>query len=966
MAIQYIHTEIREETLISDGANLPLNSFLNEEKGSMPEIHAGRQLIPWVIAIVFAALIVSISAAWIYLQWSIYIQTYQLKAGLDWFQIVFYHNYTFIVGALFSLLLINPSVGRSDLLRLVKVFQSTTIPVGWLAEPKRPETVGTQNVHELGVVSWVVWQFAKWAVGFVLFVLFIANNGSLLVGDVMNSVMMNAMGMGNWGSVLRVFLLPLYPASGAELISLMPTMEIQYKLLYVIVVAFLSIVIIRILLRTFANFAMGNAHSSLPSFLTILAAIDLCWIAGAPYWLMNVTTPFLYGILWTLFIVLAAGIVYSKALSGKASGKSGSRRSIFRIVGILLGIVLIGQVSAVGFYSMNWNNNYLTYEWYPQTNKEITVTRWAAGLNNIKVGSLLNLPTSNASTTLGLVRQWDQQAAAVTMTKEIGAYNWMNLASSEIVFVNNTEYWMSPTTPTFPSSDWISRHLIYTHASRTIVINTHSGMSVSPQQAFNVSSEPLIYYGESASTGPGPGGFDGSVYVHVPGYSEVENASYSGKPDYTLTGWQKAMWFITEEGQYGFAFSNYPIDMLWNREIFSRVGSILIPGLQMDPAAYLASDGKNVYYVVQVFISYPLQSGFSASPYLRFFGVVLVNVYDGSMQGYTVGNLIGSNSSDFLTTFYDNYYSSWKSAPSWLEPQLRYPEMLLGTPNVAGQLDYDFIFHVSDPFVWRSGSEFYERPSGNVVQYIPWAVGNSTYFVGMQLAHFVSATSKNLAGVYIAYGGDKLGQIDLYQNPSPSTTFIGPSAAENALTTNGQVRTQLTLLPNYRFGSYLLYSVGGQLEYFVAVYTNPGTAGVVTQLPFMTAVDPTTGNVGVGSAAVAAYLNLVGGHEIVTPTNETEFLINGISSLASSMNYTLVNVTSVNPTVWIRTGTVSISKTGVNQTLVEIAGFLRTYGPGSVAHAVYEWTDASGNLNVGVIQARGEMIIELYYISITS
>jgi hypothetical protein len=931
----------------------------------MPETHAERPLILWMTVIVFAALVASLGAAWVYLQWSIHMQTYQVKAGLDWFQIVFYGNYTFIAGALFSLLLVNPSIGRSDLLGLMWALRSSSMPMGWLVDPKRSESAGDpQNPPELGVGSWVLWQFVKWSVGFLLFVLFIANSGLLLVGDVMNSIMMIVMGMGDWGSVLRVFLLPLYPASGAELISLMPTMEIQYKLLYVIAVALLSIVAIRTLLRMFSKYMMNNPYSMLSSLLTVLAAVVLCLIAGAPYWQMNITTPFLYGILWTLFVILVSGAVYSRALWRQASEKSSSRGSIFRVVGIVLGVALIAQVGAVAVYSMNWNNNYLAYEWYPQTEKQIAVTRWAAGLNSIKVGSLLNLPTSNVSTTLGLVRQWDQEAAAVTMTKEIGAYNWMDLASSEIVFINNTEYWISPTTPTFPSSDWISRHLIYTHASRTIVINTHSGMAVSPQQAFNVSSEPPIYYGESASAGPG--GFDGSVYVHVPGYNEVENVSYGGEPDYTLTGWQKAMWFITEEGQFGFAFSNYPIDMLWNREIFSRVGSILIPGLQMDPAAYLASDGENVYYVVQVFISYPLESSFSASPYLRFFGVVLVNVYDGSMQGYTVANLVGSNSSDFLTTFYNNYYSSWKSAPSWLEPQLRYPEMLLGTPDVKGQLDYDFIFHVSDPFVWRSGSEFYERPSGNVVQYIPWAVGNNTYFVGIQLAHFVSATSMNLAGVYIAYGGDKLGQIDLYENPSLSATFIGPSAAENALTTNGQVRTQLTLLPNYRFGSYLLYSVGGQLEYFVAVYTNPGTAGVVTQLPFMTAVDPTTGNVGIGSDTVTAYYNLVGGVEIVTPTNETEILMRGISSLASSMNYTLVNVTSVNPTVWIRTGTVSISEAGVNETLVEIAGFLRTYGPGSVADTVYEWTDASGNLNVGVIQVRGEKIIELYYIAITS
>ena len=137
------------------------------------------------------------------------------------------------------------------------------------------------------------------------------------------------------------------------------------------------------------------------------------------------------------------------------------------------------------------------------------------------------------------------------------------------------------------------------------------------------------------------------MYVDVPGYNEISNQTYQGVPDYTLTGWQKALWFTFSEGQIGFAFSSYPINMLWNRDIFNRVQSILIPGLTMDPAAYMVSDGKNIYYCVQVYINYPLQSGFSASPYLRFFGVVLVNVEDGSLQGYTVSNLMGLTASTF-------------------------------------------------------------------------------------------------------------------------------------------------------------------------------------------------------------------------------------------------------------------------------------------------------------------------------
>jgi hypothetical protein len=709
-------------------------------------------------------------------------------------------------------------------------------------------------------------------------------------------------------------------------------------------------------LRLFANLTTRRSDVWLMNLLAVIAAILVEVIISAPYWLMNIATPYVYGIVWSLFLLTLVGYAY---LSRRNSPMS--RLTIFKGIAVLLAIVLVVQVGIGIFYYFNWNNNYLNYQWYPQNQKQITVTRWSAGLNEIQMSNITNLPTSNPATTLNLVRQWDQTAASVTNTKEIGAYNWMGLASSEIVFYNGTEYWVSPTTPTFPSSDWISQHLIYTHAAKVLVINTHNGSVIPVTNAFGIPSEPLIYYGEGV-------GFNQNVYVHVPGYNEVQNVSYPGTLDYTLSGWQKAMWFTFSEGQLGFAFSSQNIDMLWNRNIFSRVGDILIPGLTMDPAAYIVSDGKNLYYAVQVYINYPLQSGFAASPYLRFFGIVLVNIQDGTMQGYTVSNLMGGiNSTDFLTQYYQDYYSTWKAPPAWLVPQIRYPEQLLGTPSVPGQLDYDFVYHVSDPFVYRSGTQFYERPANSTVQYIPFAVGNKTYFVGMQLVQYQGVVSKNLGALYVAYGGDRLGQIYLYQNPSASTLIIGPSAVENAIQTNQGVRTQLTLLPNYRIGSYLLYSVGGTLTYFVAVYTNPGTTGVVTQLPFMTAVNPNTAKVGVGANAAIAFQNLGNNVTTTTPTNVTvtrQALVKQITSLIASRGYNLVNATSVNPTVWVNVGTVSLSAAGADKTVAQVTDLLNNYGVGSVGMNVYAWVDSSGNLNFGVLKVLSQGVTQLYYVTI--
>jgi uncharacterized membrane protein (UPF0182 family) len=895
-----------------------------------------------ILALIAAAVVLAI--AWVILQWSIAESVYSAKAGLDWFGITFYHDYTFVAAGLFALLLVYPRPGGSDLWRLGTVLSR-------YIRPSDVEQEGTRISEKMNVWLWALWQTLKWAIAFYAFVV---SGGFPLLGSTMNAIMMMTMGMGSWAEIPRVFALPLAPASGAGLISLMPSMSIQYAVLSYALSAFLLVFAVRTFLRLLANLATRMSDVWIRNLLTLIAAILLEIILGAPYWLMNIATPYVYGMVWSAFLLTAVGVVSLSRGNAQAP-----RLKLFKAVAVVLAALLLVQVAVGAFYYFNWNNNYLAYSWYPQTQKQITVTRWSAGLDSIQASSITSLPTSNPTTTLNLVRQWDQQAAAVTNTKEIGAYNWMGLASSEIVFYNGTEYWVSPTTPTFPSTDWISQHLIYTHAAKVLVINTHNGSVIPVTSAFGIASEPPIYYGEGS-------GFNQSVYVHVLGYDEVQNASYAGAPDYVLSGWQKSMWFTFAEGQLGFAFSGQSMDMLWNRNIFTRVGDVLIPNLTMDPSAYLVSDGKNLYYAVQIYINYPLRSGFSASPYLRFFGVVLVNIHNGAMQGYTVSNLLGTNSSDFITKFYQNYYSSWSAPPPWLVPQLRYPEQLLGRPTVPGQLDYDFIYHVSDPFIFRSGTQFYERAGDSTVQYIPFAVGNKTYFVGIQLAQYQGVVSKNLGALYIAYGGDRLGQIDLYQNPSQSALIIGPTAAENALNTNQRVRTQLTLLPNYRFGSYLLYSVGGQLTYFVAVYTNPGTTGVVTQLPFMTAVNPSSGVVGVGPNAAAAFENLAAGNSTTTTTPSRDALVHQIDALVASQGYGQpVNATSVNPTVYVNVNSTSFSAAGANKTIVaQVVSLLQTYGPGSVDHKVYAWTDGSGNLNFGVLSVPAPGVTYLYYVAI--
>jgi hypothetical protein len=895
-------------------------------------------LFGWfIVAVVFIGVIVY--GLSVYLDWIVLQSMYASKAGLDWFAINFYHNNTFIVAAVLALLFVNPIPRRSHL------FEALSGLGGAFARVR-----GEEEVVSLGPgrVVWVLWQIVKWAVAFWIIA---TANGMPGFGNLTIVVMMLQSGLGSWGQVLRIFQLPLVPVSGTELVALMPTMEVQYRLIYDIVGAIVLVAVLRLILMLVRDFVRMKTNAWMRDLFLTLALIVLVVIVGAPYWVMNVATPNNYliaVIVFISFIVIASSFQFG--VIRRTIGMTRRKRWVVYLMGLFLFAILLVNLGFVVGYSLNWNNNWTDYEWKPMTMKEIQVTRWAAGLENVVTEPLSNLPAGNTSVIVSLVRQWDHDASYTKMKNQIGV-NWMRLSESHIIYLNGHEYWAAPTTINYPADDWISHRLIYTHAARIIVIDSHTGEYVTAQQAFGVKAEPSIYYGEEISD---------DVYVHVRGFEEIGNASYTGEPDYLLSGWQRMLWFLVKEGQVGFAFSPPQDDMmmLHNRDVQRRVQDVLIGGLTTDRATYLVTDGRRIYYLVQVYSNYPIHSGFSGSNYLRFFGIVLVDIEDGRMYPYMIAKPDG-----FLMDFYRNYYSSWKSPPDWVISQLRYPEDLLGTHDNPGQLDVDFKFHVNDPFVWRSGSDFYERPEATEVLYILATSGNRADFVGLQLVEYQASPGRNLAGLFIAYGSDQLGKVNLYRISNSTTQLIGPSAALQALETDDYVRQQLTLLPNYRLGNILLYLIGNRLYYFIPVYINTEVQNaVITKMAFVTAVDATTGaKVAVGGDSSEAYYAISGGIPTKLGGVERE---NKLKSLFTDKGYSLVSPTRISANVEIQVANSTYVDEAQWATLsATVNDFIANYCQKYNATDVYYWMAADGSLNFGALVSVGG-VVRLYYITV--
>ena len=482
-------------------------------------------LIGWtVVALVFVGVIVY--GLSVYLNWIVLQSMYASKAGLDWFAINFYHNNTFIVAAVLALLFVNPIPRRSHL------FEGLSALGGAFARVRGEEAVVSLGP---GIIVWLFWQVIKWAIAFGLIV---TANGIPGLGNLTIIITMLQSGLGNWGQVFRIFQLPLAPASGTELVTLMPTMEVQYRLIYDIVAAVLFVAVLRLILMLARDFARLKTNAWTRDLFLILALVVLVVIVDAPYWVMNIATPNDYliaVIIFVSFLVIAASFQFG--IIRRTIGMTRRKRWLVYIAALLLLATLVVNIGFVTGYSLNWNNNWSNYEWKPMTMKEIEVTRWAAGIQNVVTAPLSSVPAGNTSIIVSLVRQWDHDASYTKMINQIGV-NWMQLSASQIIYLNGHEYWAAPTTINYPTDDWISHHLIYTHAARIIVIDSHTGDYVSVPNAFGVKMEPLIYYGEELSD---------DVYVHVRGFDEIGNASYTGDPDYTLSGWQRRLWFLVKE-----------------------------------------------------------------------------------------------------------------------------------------------------------------------------------------------------------------------------------------------------------------------------------------------------------------------------------------------------------------------------------------------------------------------------------
>jgi hypothetical protein len=642
----------------------------------------------------------------------------------------------------------------------------------------------------------------------------------------------------NYFSILATRLSGTYQVSPTFGIDNVFTFEVFKFILSLVSLAF-AVVGVRLGISLLANAMVGLSKRSfgmsrvaLSNLFVIIALPIIFAVLSSGAWVYDVGTSF---ILSTLVIVMI-GVVF---MAGFTRTQRILHIKITRIKGlVILAIVLVSTITlpVYGTYLRAQSGQYINYQWNPAYVPTIQYTRWAYGVDSVtSADQTLITSSGNQTNTLDHIRIFTNQSARLNMKPLVGV-NWMSIdnAPVDIIYINGTEYWVSILQLVQASLQndpdvWRTQHLLLTHSEKILAVNAATTQAVDITKIWNLTQSPQVYYGR--------GGLWRSVdevYLNIPGFNETHLSGYAGPPsynaapDYTYKGFW-LYWKFFWQGRFDFANGAYGnIKALEYRDADSRISNILLPNMQTDPDSYPVVDKQgNIYLLHWVWIDWHSPSDFADYPdhsntsILRLFAAVLTNVKTGDVTGYLYNN--GKN--DYVKSFYSSMYPQWnQQVPSWLLPQLRYPESYFN----AQQDVYNFYFQ-TDPLQWQR-NVFLQ--STETTRFIITPINGTLTWAAVRLVEIYHSPSQNLAGLYIAPAGTRTGQVFLIRFPE-GTTIIGPNSAISAVATDPLVKTQLTLHPDWAIGNILLYSVNTRLIYVIPYY---GTQGILTVPEMVTLV----------------------------------------------------------------------------------------------------------------------------------
>lgn len=822
-----------------------------------------------LIVVIVVAVIIALAIFWLWPAWfgniSLQSQLYANKAGgLDYFDFYFLNFWS-------TNFLFNKTA-------LIGAFTGSII-MSILPERNLLTIIGTKL--RFGKPSYLKALIFWWTIGFVLFyflgLLLDANNNGF-----------------SWAIYLiengQIELSPTILFDAFAVIfntnnTDFKTIFLYSNLILPIVVFVIGVIILRlgfniakyIYLRRNDYLVIGNALV----IVGLICGVVFCFLPT--FSLDGINTIQILALIFGFFSFTSLGIAififgkaqYKKDVKNYIFSRSRQKKIIYVIVIVIVFTISPLIVSIGPLVNLNNTAVWTEQQWNKKYKRDIEWTRACAGLDMFEERPIVNFTESSTTSDalmVSQVRQFDQNFAVQYLAASIGS-TYEGLADSDIIYINNKEYWVAPKTVRFSeiAGDAVQTNTeLYDHVEGFLAMDTFTGDLVNVTLAFNISENYPIFFGESESeryleTTLGYyqegslGAYDSDILLNTEWSNQIPNNEfqYEGDPDGTLYGLE-GFWKTLNIGLFAYAFQTEH-QYLIHRNVRSRVENILLPQLRIDNDPYLVfniAQGK-MYYAVSIY-TYINVGAYAQFPILRFLGVSLVDVLSGEMTFYKNPTLDSSNDPtyDLWKIYLDKY--DWQSGSEWdwLKPQLRYPEDLFEL-----QLEANYIYHVQNSVSWRRADDFHERPEDGDLFYIESDLGDGIEYVGLDLVEYKGLTATLLAGMYVVRHGEHFGEAIFYYTRDSGENLIGPKTARE--TYGSEATQQISLIAGARNGNTLLYPIGGSIYYYIPTYS---TAGSLQQLKLAGFVEAFNREVGYGENAQEAYinLNLTGG---VAPSN---------------------------------------------------------------------------------------------------
>jgi len=659
-----------------------------------------------------------------------------------------------------------------------------------------------------------------------------------------------------------------------------------------------GVLILRLVLNIVKNtYLRKNDYyviSSVFLIIGLLCGLGFFFVATLP--LDGIGVIQIWAVIFGFFTMTSLGIFmhfYGKMQLEKDSANNVfsryKQKKIIFVIVIVIAFTFTPLIFSIG-PTLNLNNTavWIEQQWVKKFNREIEWTSACAGLDMFEERSILNFTESSATSDAQMVsqvRQFDQSFAVQYLAASIGS-TFEGLADSDIVYINNKEYWVAPKTVRFSeiAGDAVQTNTeLYDHVEGFLAMDTFTGDLVNVTLTFNITENYPIFFGESESaryleqtlgyseTGS-LGAYDSDILLNTEWAEGIPNNqfTYEEEPDGTLTGLE-GFWKTLNIGLFAYAFESEH-EYLINRNVISRVHQILLPQLRIDSDPYLVFDmtkGK-MYYAVSIYTHINVGS-YAQFPILRFLGVSLVDAVTGEMSFYENPSL--ETSGDPTSPLWKIYLTKydWQPVPDWLKAQLRYPEDLFEL-----QLEANYKYHVKNAQTWKRGDDFHERPEDGNLFYIETDLGEGIEYIGLDLVEYQGQTATLLAGIYVVRHGDHFGEAIFYYTRDSGVNLIGPKTARE--TYGSEATQELTLISGARHGNTLIYPLGGSIYYYIPTYS---TAGSLQQLKLAGFVEAFVRNVGYGENAQDAYNNL----NFTDGETTSDFTISYNFEMENSMGY---------------------------------------------------------------------------------